>query len=291
MDGALIKTIARYQGLAIFCRAVRGMTMRRVGKLRLGIIGLGMLAMCMAAPASELNQIKADGVIRVAIAMGVPMFSFANDRMEPEGSDVSIAQMLAEDLGVRLELVLVTNAARVPTIRTGKADIAVANLSITPARSRIIDFSIPYGSLQTIVAAPKGLHISSYKDLEGVKIGVTRATVNDADITRSASGASIRRYEDDASLVVSAISGQVQAVSSQWPNIAEINKKLTEDPYETKFVQHEFMLGVALPQDTPELKAWLNEWIRANLKNGRLNDVYKKYHGNDLSPEVLKTRG
>jgi polar amino acid transport system substrate-binding protein len=130
--------------------------------------------------------------------------------------------------------------------------------------------------------------IKDYADLKGMAIGVTRATVNDADITKNASDANIRRYEDDATLVTAAVTGQVQAISSQWPNVAEANKKLQSKPYETKFVQHEFMLGVALPKNNPDLKAWIDNWIKTNLSNGKLNDIYKKYHGNDLSPAVLK---
>jgi len=248
----------------------------------------GLLAICGAAQADALDKIKEAGVIRVAVAMGVPMFSYANANMEPEGSDIDTAKLLAKDLGVKLELVQITNAARVPTIQTGKADIAVANLSITPERAKVIDFSVPYASLQTIVAAPKDVKIKDYADLKGMAIGVTRATVNDADITKNASDANIRRYEDDATLVTAAVTGQVQAISSQWPNVAEANKKLQSKPYETKFVQHEFMLGVALPKNNPELKAWIDSWIKTNLSNGKLNDIYKKYHGNDLSPAVLK---
>lgn len=251
------------------------------------IAAASLCAFGMTAHAGDLDQIKKDGVIRVAIAMGVPMFSYANAQMQPEGSDVSTAEMLAKDLGVKLELVPITNAARIPTIQTGKADIAVANLSITAERSKVIDFSVPYASLQIIVAAPKELKIADYKDLKGVKIGVTRATVNDTDITKNAPDANIRRFEDDATLVTAAASKQVQAISSQWPNVAEVNKKLKNDPYETKFVQHEFMLGIAMPKQTPKLKAWLDEWVRKNLKNGNLNAAYKKYHGNDLSPSVL----
>ncbi|KAA0888651.1 transporter substrate-binding domain-containing protein [Pusillimonas sp. ANT_WB101] len=248
----------------------------------------GLVALCGAAQADSLDKIKEAGTIRVAVAMGVPMFSYANAKMEPEGSDIATAQQLAKDLGVKLELVQITNAARVPTIQTGKADIAIANLSITPERAKVIDFSIPYASLQTIVAAPKDLKIKDYADLKGVTIGVTRATVNDADISKNASDANIRRYEDDATLVTAAVTGQVQAISSQWPNVAEANKKLKAKPYETKFVQHEFMLGIALPQNNPELKAWLNQWIKTNLENGNLNTIYKQYHGNDLSPAVIK---
>ena len=251
------------------------------------IAAAGLCAFGVAAHAGDLDQIKKDGVIRVAIAMGVPMFSYANAQMQPEGSDVSTAELLAKDLGVKLELVPITNAARVPTIQTGKADLAVANLSITEERAKVIDFSVPYASLQIIVAAPKALKITGYKDLKGVKIGVTRATVNDTDITKNAPDANIRRFEDDATLVTAAASRQVEAISSQWPNVAEVNKKLKNSPYETKFVQHEFMLGIAMPKQTPKLKAWVDDWVRANLKNGRLNEVYKKYHGSDLSPKVI----
>ncbi|NYT38247.1 transporter substrate-binding domain-containing protein [Allopusillimonas soli] len=249
----------------------------------------GVLALCATAHAEDaLDRIKDAGTIRVAVAMGVPMFSYANANMQPEGSDIDTAKLLAKDLGVKLQLVEITNAARVPTIQTGKADIAVANLSITPQRQKVIDFSIPYASLQTIVAAPKDVKIKDYADLKDVTIGVTRATVNDADISKNASDANIRRFEDDATLVTAAVTGQVQAISSQWPNVAEVNKKLTDKPYETKFVQHEFMLGIALPKNNPKLQAWLNDWIKANLANGKLNGIYKKYHGSDLSGKVVK---
>lgn len=251
------------------------------------IVAASLCAFGMTAQAGDLDQIKKDGVIRVAIAMGVPMFSFANAQMQPEGSDVSTAEMMAKDLGVKLELVPITNAARVPTIQTGKADLAVANLAITDERAKVVDFSVPYASLQIIVAAPKDVAITDYKDLKGLPIGVTRATVNDTDITKNAPDANIRRFEDDATLVTAAASGQVKAVSSQWPNVAEINKKLKSDPYESKFVQHEFMLGIAMPKQTPQLKEWVDAWVRTNLKNGRLNDAYKKYHDNDLSAAVL----
>src|SRR3546814_9349518 len=120
-----------------------------------------------------------------------------------------------------------------------------------PPRSTRTDTLCPYttlfrsASLQTIVAAPKALKIKDYADLKDVRIGVTRATVNDADISKNASFANIRRYEDDATLVTAAVSGQAQAVSSQWPHVAEINKKHTKAPYENKFTEHEFMLGMA----------------------------------------------
>ena len=32
----------------------------------------------------------------------------------------------------------------------------------------------------------------------------------------------------------------------------------------------------------------LNQWISVNLKNGKLNDIYQKFHGSPLPAEMLK---
>ncbi|NYT62104.1 transporter substrate-binding domain-containing protein [Alcaligenaceae bacterium] len=250
-------------------------------------IALVLLATSAASQADGLDKIRAAGAIKVAIAIGVPIFSYPDANMRPEGSDIDTARLLAQDLGVQLELVQITNAARIPTVHTGKADIAIASLSITPKRAQVVDFSVPYASLQTLVAAPEHVSINSYAGLQGLAIGVTRATVNDTDISKNAGNAHIRRYEDDASLVSAAISGQVIAVSTQWPNVVEINKRQTADPYVIKFVQGEFMLGIAMQKNNPKLKAWIDQWVTNKLKNGDLNRIYKKHHGVDLSAAVL----
>jgi polar amino acid transport system substrate-binding protein len=258
-------------------------------KILYSAVAVALCAASASSSALELDQIKQAGEIRIAINEGLPMFSFLGADLQPDGSDIAAAKLLAKDLGVKLKLVSVSTAARIPTIQTGKADITVAALSITPERSKVVDFSVPYSMIEITVAAPKDVKITGYKDLKGVTIGLTRATVNDADISKNAPDANIRRYEDDATLVTAAVSHQVKAVSSNPAIMGEINKKLTQTPYETKFVQREFELGIALPKNNPKLKAWLDQWVRTNLKNGKLNDIYKQYHeGRGLSENVLK---
>ena len=81
-------------------------------------IALALVAgVAQAAMADQLDDIKKAGKIRVAIAMGTPLFSFADANLQPTGSDVDTATQLAKDLGVKLEIVSVTNAARVPTLQ------------------------------------------------------------------------------------------------------------------------------------------------------------------------------
>ena len=249
------------------------------------------LAICAAAaPAlADLQQIKDAGRIRIAVAMGIPQYSYIDGQMQPTGSDVETAKLLAEDLGVRLELVEITNAARVPTVQTGKADLVVSALGITDERKQAIDFSVPYATLAIIVAAPESEDIAGYEDLTGKRIGVTRATTNDQDITANTSGAEILRFEDDATLITAAVSGQLDIISSQSAVLGGVNDKRSGNPLETKFVQKENNLGIGIAKGNPELLEWTNDWVRTNFDNGRLREVFTEFHDRDL-PDDLTSR-
>ncbi len=245
-------------------------------------------AVGFAMPASaDLKDIKERGVIRIAVAMGIPQYSFVDGSMQPTGSDVETAKLLAQDLGLKLELVEITNAARVPTIQTGKADIVVSALGITDERKKVIDFSTPYATLALVVAAPKEIEIKNYDDLAGKKIALTRATTNDQDITANAKGAEILRFEDDATLITSVVSGQVDIISSQSAVIGGINDRRKAGPIEIKFIQKETNLGIGLPKDNPELLAWLNGWVKTNFENKKLREIFTTYQHRELPDDLM----
>jgi polar amino acid transport system substrate-binding protein len=48
-----------------------------------------------------------------------------------------------------------------------------------------------------------------------------------------------------------------------------------------------FPLGIGLRKNEPELKAYLDGWVRTNVQNGKLNDIYKKYFGVSLPGDML----
>ena len=166
-------------------------------------------------PCGLLEDIKKAGKVRIAVAMGIPQYSYRGCRAQTNRIGCGNRQLIAKDLGVDLELVEITNAARVPTMQTGKADLLVADSAITEERKKAVDYTVPYATLSIIVIAPKEIAIKNYADLAGKRIGVTRATTNDMDITKNAPGAQIERFEDDATLITAAVTGQVDIISSQ----------------------------------------------------------------------------
>jgi polar amino acid transport system substrate-binding protein len=253
------------------------------------LAGAALIAFASAAQADLLDNVKKAGKIRIAVAMGIPEYSYVDENLQPTGSDVDTAKLIAKDLGVKLELVQITNAARVPSVQTGKADLVVSSLGITDERKKAIDFSVPYATLALVVAAPADVAIKNYADLTGKRIGVTRATTNDQDISANAKGANIVRFEDDATLITSVVSGQVDIISSQSAVINGINKKMANSPLQTKFVEKETVLGIGIPKGETGMKTWLDQWVKTNFDNKVLRGIYRKYHNADL-PDDLTSR-
>jgi len=248
-----------------------------------------LLACCThAALADQLDEIKKAGKVRVAIAIGTPLFSYTDANLQPTGSDVDTATELAKDLGVKLEIVPVSTAARIPTLQAQRVDLVISALSVTEDRAKVVDFSIPYSAITIMVAAPKDVTITGYADLAGKRIGLTRATTNDQLTTKEAKGAEIMRYEDDATLITSVATGQVDIFSSTPSNLGEINKRAPGKNFELKFSQLDSGLGITMSKGEPKLKEWINGWVLTNLKNGKLNAIYKKYHGRDLPGDIVK---
>jgi len=239
------------------------------------------------ARADDLADIKSAGVVRIATSLGVPPYTYTDENLKPVGSDVETARLLAQDLGVRLELVSTTVPARIPSLLTRKADLVISVLAQTPEREKVIDFSIPYSVNENVVMALKDMSLSGYPDLDGQVVGVTRGTIEDRIATENAKGATIRRYEDVPTLITAAVSGQVKILTGSLTTLAEANKA-GNNRFERKFTLLDARLGIGMRKGNPELKAWVDDWVRANLANGKLNEIYKKYNDADLPADMLK---
>lgn len=260
----------------------------RVGALALGLaLAFGGIG---AAAANQLDDIKARGVLEVAVDVGNPPFAMMDANFQPTGSEIETAKLMAHDLGVDIKFLTVPTSGRIQFLVSGKADVAISTLSITPERLQVVDFSIPYSESTIIVAAAKELPLTSYADLGGMSVAVTRGTVNDTlltDSTVNVPNVEIVRFEDDPTASAAVVSGQFKVYATSRPLLQQLKQSNPNLDLEEKFVGKAFPLGVAIRKGQPELTAWINSWIKTNLDNGKLIDIYQKYHGARLDPAEL----
>lgn len=240
-----------------------------------------------AARADLLDDIMKAKKLRIATDLAIPPSGMMDSNLKPTGSDVETAQLLAKDWGLELEFVQTTGATRIPNVQTNKADIIISTLSVTAERAKVIDFTKAYAALQSVVGCLKSLEVKSWEDLKGKTIAVSRGTTQDTELTNMKDrDLRIARFDDDATMVTAAISGQADCVATSATIINQIGVKNAARPFEPKVLIRNFDLAIGIRKGEPRLTEKLNEWISTNLKNGKLNEIYKKFHGSELPPEM-----
>ena len=93
-------------------------------------------------------------VIRLATYSGVPPFAFTRNG-KTVGYDIEIVMMIASKLGRGLEIQNMEPAAIIPSLVSGKSDIAAACIAVTEERAKSVLFSVPdyKGGVVVMVAA------------------------------------------------------------------------------------------------------------------------------------------
>ena len=172
------------------------------------LLGLGLaaclgLALAPTAHAQKaLDEVMARRAIAIAIPTDFPPYGFVGTDLRPQGLDVDMANYIGSKLGVKVDLVPVTSANRIPYLQTRRADLVISTLGKNPEREKVIDFTIAYSPFFQAVFAAKSLGVRSWSDLVGKSVGVTRGAIEDMELTRLApAGTDIRRFEDNAATV------------------------------------------------------------------------------------------
>ena len=232
----------------------------------------------MPAATGTLDRIIKEKKLRVTAEVTSPPFGLLDRNNQPDGSEIETARQLAKDLGVELELVQVTGPQRIPALLAGRADVAISSLSITFDRAKTVMFAPPHGALSIVIAAPKKVNIKSAADMAGKKIGITRATLEEASVPPIApAGTQIVYFDDIAATMQALISGQVDAAGMSAFAAKSIGDRNPKAGLENKFTVRTAYYAAAVRPGDFDLLQFLRTWVFLNRQNGVLAAIYKKY--------------
>jgi polar amino acid transport system substrate-binding protein len=238
--------------------------------------------------AQTLEEIKAKNMVSVGMLVDFPPFGIMDANGQPDGYDADVAKLLAEDLGVDLTIVPVTGPNRIPYLLSGQVDVLVASLGITAERAERVAFSEPYAGIAIAVYGETDVDLSSPDKLVGHAIGVTRASTQDSAVTAVApEGATIQRFDDDASAVQALLSGQVEAIGVSNIIINQI-EQVAPGRFEVKFDLSQQKQGIAVRPGSDALLAEINAFVEKAKADGKLNEIHEKWLGSPL-PDFLAT--
>jgi polar amino acid transport system substrate-binding protein len=244
-------------------------------------VSLGALCALGAAQAqSALDGVMKAKLIKIAVPTDFPPYGFVGIDLKPQGLDVDMANYIGTKLGVKVELVPVTSANRIPYLQTKKADLVISTLGKNAEREAVIDFTAAYSPFFQAVFAPKSMAITSFADLAGKSVAVTRGAIEDQELTKVAPPTvDIKRFEDNNTTVSAFVSGQTQAIAtgaSVAGNMMTRNPQLGAE-YKLLLKDSPNFIGVAKGEDALRLK--VNEIIAAAKTSGDIDAMAKKWLG------------
>lgn len=242
-------------------------------RARFAMLVLGLVAIApVQARAELLADIRSRGTLKVGMAENVPWMTIGPDG-KPIGLEVELAERLAGDLGVQLEVVPTSFDSLIDRLAAREFDLVAANLSITPERSLKVAFTEPYNSseIRPIVRRDKFTDDVTREALntESVTIGAVAGTTNAATAADQFPLAQIAEFATHDEATQALVAGRIMALigSTPFPELM-----VAADPDQLAIVGDEPLRttveAFAVPQGEQVFLTFLNNWIDAVTAEG-----------------------
>jgi len=237
------------------------------------------------APTGVAKQIEDEGTITIATDANYPPQSFVDDSGEQVGFDQDVVRLVAEKLGVELDVVH-PNFDSWPTgLKVGRLQVATS-MGPTPERRETLDFSVPYyyeaGVVVTRVGEPT---INSDEEMSGKTIGATVASTATAYLDE-VDGVEVKTYAVDNDAFPDLLNGRLDGVMTYAAVATEAiaSGKAMQMSETTYFTGPQCL---AVNKGETDLVALLDHVLNGLREDGTLSELSLQwYRGVDVTVEV-----
>lgn len=226
-----------------------------------------------------LERVQEAGVLRVGTSADYPPFEFyatIDGSQEMVGMDVAIAENIADDLGVELEMVDMGFDALIPALESGNIDMIAAGMVPTPEREESLAFSQIYyeGSQNLVIRVEDEEIYDSLESLEGQPVGVQAGSLQ-ADLVDQVPDADVMTLENINDLILSLQTNQVEALVLAETN-AEMHALSNDDiiTFNGGFDYEDIGNALAFRQNEDSLVAAVDESLDSMIEEGLIDEYF-----------------
>ena len=228
-----------------------------------------------SAAAAELTTVEA-GKLTMATNAAFPPYEMTTDAGAFEGIDVDTAQAIADKLGLELQIDDMDFDAALLSVQQGKADIAMAGITVTDERKAVMAFSDTYATGIQSIIVPENSDITSADDLAGKKIGTQRGTTGYIYCSDDFGDDSVVAYDNGLTAVQALNNGQVDAVVI---DNAPAKEFVAANPglkiLDTSYAEEDYAIG--MNKDNTALLDAVNAALEELKADGTLQSIVDKY--------------
>lgn len=200
------------------------------------------------------------------------------------GHDIDVMNAIAEAGGFKIEWKNTGWDPLFDGLDRGTVDIGISSITITEERKKKYDFSEPYFEANQLILVAEDSPVTKLADLEGKNIGVQAATTGE-EVVKKMFGdtyAGLKGYDDMPSAVDDFFNGRVEAVVGDNGVIAYYANKnpdkkfkmIKDDSFEKEYY------GIMVKKGNTEIMAKINDGLKKIKENGKLQEIYNQYFGN-----------
>lgn len=194
------------------------------------------------------------------------------------GFDISIAEKIADDMGVKLKIEELGFDALLGALKTGKIDLIISGMSPTAERLKEVDFSDPYMNVKQRLLVRKAdkNKFTSTDQFEGVPVAAQKQTTQEELAKTELAGSKVVSLQKVPDVVMNLKNKKVDGIILEGP-VAQAYVDHNDDIVfsDLEFENGSKQTAVALPKNAPKLKASINKSIE-NITNSGLLKGYQK---------------
>ncbi|MCR5527100.1 MAG: basic amino acid ABC transporter substrate-binding protein [Lachnospiraceae bacterium] len=262
-----------------------------------GVLGVSVLTACgssssapsaaaetasteVAAASTETETASASGsaldkdTLIIGTNAAFPPFEYAGDDGTPAGFDVDLINAIGEKLGKKVEVKDMEFDSLVASIGN-KIDIAIAGMTVTEERQKMVDFSDPYYEAVQNVIVVNGSEIASADDLKNKKIGVQLGTTGDF-IASDIEGSEVSQYNKAVDAVNDLLNGRVDCVIIDANPAQEFVSQHAEELTALEGTQFGFETenyAIAMPKGDAALVEAVNQALKELKEDGTFDKL------------------
>jgi L-cystine transport system substrate-binding protein len=228
--------------------------------------------------------IKSRGALVIGLEGTYPPFNYQDESGQLVGFEVDFAKAVAKQLGLTTDFRPTKWDGILAALASGRIDVVINQVTITPERQKVYDFSEPYtvSGIQIITRRGDEAKYDAPAKLKGVRVGVGLGTNYEQWLRQNVPGADIRTYDDDPTKYQDLRAGRIDAVLNDRLVAADFIKKsggpfvAAGKPFAAQSA------GIALRKDA-EFKAALDNAIDQLRADGTLKAISVKWFGIDVT--------
>jgi polar amino acid transport system substrate-binding protein len=235
-----------------------------------------------ASASPVIDRIVQRGELAVGMAGNMPPLNMTTKEGELIGYEVDLAKAMAAAMGVRTKLAVIPFAELLPALQSGKIDLILSNMTITPGRNLKVAFVGPYFTsgkafltkIKTISMAEEPGDIDAKK----TKLVALKGSTSQAFVEEAIPEATLFAANDYDEAVKMVLEDKVHAMVADYPicvvsvfrypnqGLLSVVTTLTYEP-----------IGVGVPAGDPLLVNWVENFMGISEETGLLQELKENW--------------